>query len=121
MKALWVTAVVVCYISLGMASDLGILRGAIRDSKGAPAGGVWVHVVELTWNTQTRLPMVRAEKTTFSDVNGTYSLSLEPGLYDVFFSSPTISPAAKKVFVNANRETVLSPKVKYDKLTEYPE
>ena len=101
-------------------SDTGTLRGTVRDPDGAVFDGVQVHVV--LWGAGiTRKMTVVAEDTSFTDGSGNYSFHLAPGTYDIFFSSPTISPVAKKVIVNANRETVVSPKVKYDKLTRFIE
>jgi hypothetical protein len=58
---------------------------------------------------------------TYTDDHGSFSFTLEPGVYDIFISYPPFSPVAMKIMVNAGKESVFSPELKYDPLIHFVE
>jgi Carboxypeptidase regulatory-like domain len=108
------------FVAALSALDKAMLKGRVKDPNGATLAGVFIHAQQWVlafpsdWS-------VADEKTTYTDARGQYVLELPPGTFDVFFSSPGLSPIAKKVEVKAGKSTVFSPTMKYDRLTKFVE
>jgi hypothetical protein len=101
-------------------SALGTLKGVVTESTGA---GVPAYIKIVQWGPDdTRRfgpPTVTHEKAVYADSDGKFSIQLKPGEYDVFIAYLVFSPFAKKVKVEAEKETVLSPRLKFDRLTKF--
>jgi len=106
--------------ALSQTSALGTLKGVVSEFSGA---GVPALIKIMQWGPDdTRRfgpPAVTDEKMVYADSDGRFSIDLKPGEYDVFIAFPAFSPFAKKVKVEPGKETVLSPKLKFDRLTKF--
>jgi hypothetical protein len=93
----------------------GILRGVIRDVNGAVVPGA--RVVIQSWKSD----MKDSGRVTYTidpilvtDSRGEFSSRLERGRYDVFVSYPIFLPRAKRIQIEANKETVLDIELEDD-------
>ena len=102
-------------------SSLGTLKGVVNDSVGSTIYGALIKVVQWRPDVTRRFePLtVTDEKSVYADSDRRFSIAQKPGHYDVFIAAPGFSPFAKKVNVETGKETVLSPKLKFDRLTKF--
>jgi hypothetical protein len=114
-------AIIVLVSCASYGGEFGTLKGTVRDPTGAVMSGVLIRVEHWGLNPSTHKFIVDDEKTMYTDGKGGYSLELPPGAYDIFFSSAAFSPVARKVEVKGGKVTLLSPKMKYDRLTKFVE
>ena|ERR1035438_187475 len=102
------------------AADAGYLKGTATDQSGAVIDHVLVRVEHWGLDPSTHHCVVD-DKTVYTDEKGEYSLELPAGVYDIFFSSAAFTPVAKKVEVKGGKITLLSPNMRYDRLTKFVE
>jgi hypothetical protein len=93
----------------------GTLRGVVHDINGAVVPGV--RVVIQGWKSDmknTGRVTYTIESALLTDSKGEFSSSLQSGRYDVFVSYPILLPIAKRVKIEANRETTVELELKDD-------
>jgi hypothetical protein len=95
----------------------GTLKGVVTDQEGAPLDGTLIRAEY--WGVDARHhPVLKADKSSYTDSEGRFSFTLEPGTYDIFVSSLAFSPVAKKVEIEARKEIQYNPELSIDPLTE---
>jgi hypothetical protein len=100
------------------AFDSGTLKGVVTDSAGAVIPGALVRVER--WKTNdARQFFLANEIPMYTGTNGEFSRLLPPGIYDVFISGALFSPVAKKVKIESNKVTMVSPQLQYDPLIDF--
>jgi len=114
-KPFWlcVLAIFLNGASFAAATD-GTLRGVVTDLSGAVIQNVAVKVVH--WDTSGSATM-KEYSLLKTGADGRYSIDLEPGVYDIFFSFTVFSPVAVKVKVEAGKTLDFDTKLKLDRLT----
>jgi len=91
----------------------GTLKGVVTDQTGAAVDGILIR--KENWGVDARQhPMIKGETSSYTDLEGRFSLTLAPGVYDVFISSSSFSPIAKRVDVKAGNETAYNPQLSLD-------
>ncbi len=94
-----------------------MLRGRVTDEAGAILSGAFIHIhwdptgggIGLHSNPDpSGYVLVRAGS------DGTFTVKLKSGFYDVMFSMAAFSPVCKRIRVKENRTLELSPKLKVD-------
>jgi hypothetical protein len=101
------------------ASTMGVLRGVVTDSTGATIPGAVISIQG--WTVQGGHQTPRDQLLVRTDSQGKFSVPLHAGLYDIFVSYPICSPFAKKIRIMGGKETILSPELSFDPLTEWVE
>ena len=107
----------VCY---SHAFDLGIVKRMVTDPDGAAADGVLVHIVHWKFEAGTR-KIVLEQRDVHTGEKGRYLIELQPGEYDIFFSSAMFRPIAIKTQVEKRKVIALSPRMKFGKQTKFIE
>ncbi len=96
-------------LSLGISKNSpdGTLTGVITDPVGAIVQGVTIRVQH--WKFDKNFD-ARAECDVllYSDKSGRFAIQLPPGVYDLFVTSPGMSPVAKEVEVKSGKRTILN-------------
>jgi len=96
-------------------SETSKLSGTVTDPEGGVISGAYIFVhwdpVALTSNVG-----IKADLRVQTDKDGTYSIDLPPGFYDVFVSAMSFTPSCHKVRIRAEQATVLNPKLKVDRV-----
>ena len=100
-------------------SEMGTLRGVVRDPAGAVVSGAMIRIVEWSIDQDTKHPIIISEKVLYSDRNGSFSAQLAPGLYDIFVSSCLFTPAAKKIRIEPAKVVVFEPELVFDPLIQF--
>lgn len=106
----------------GAGPATGTLQGTVRDETGAVHRGAMIAVQH--WDLVGRplpRPVPIINPIVCTDSEGRFSIQLAPGLYDVFISFFGMSPFAKKVKIEAAKETTLDCELPFDPLTEWIE
>lgn len=93
--------------------------GAVVDSEGAVIAGA--HVV-IHWdpsgsNYLKDNPGIKQDMILTTDANGSFSLDLPPGFYDVFVSSISFSPYCEKVRIKGDTSQRFKAKLKLSPVT----
>jgi hypothetical protein len=115
------SSLALCLLAVSsFAADAGKLKGTVTDQSGAVSDHVLVRVEHWGLDPSTH-HFVVDEKTAYTGWKGEYSFELPAGVYDIFFSSGPFSPVAKKVEVKGGKVTLLSPSMRYDRLTKFVE
>jgi hypothetical protein len=98
--------------------ESGTLRGVVHDVNGAVVPGA--RVVIQSWKSD----MKNSGRVTYTidpvlvtDSRGEFSSRLERGRYDIFISYPIFLPKAKRIEIEANKETTLDFELKDDPRT----
>ena len=112
--------ITLCMVTFSQASASGILTGVVTDPVGAVLPGTLIRI-ERWGSDASKHPVIENEFSVYTDAKGQFSIELVPGLYDVFVSSPTFSPVAKKVNVDAGGRTLFSPQLRFDPLIKFVE
>jgi hypothetical protein len=94
----------------------GTLKGVVRDEVGAVIEGTLVRIV--SWRLDDKRKTVETEMAVHTDANGQFKFELAPGIYDLFVSNADFSPAAKQLRLEAGRETVFNPKLKFGRFVK---
>lgn len=94
----------------------GTLKGVVTDDTGAPLDGVLIRTEY--WGVAQGHTVLKEDKSSYNDLEGRFSFTLAPGTYDIFVSSFAFSPVAKKVKVEAGKETQYNPELSIDPMTE---
>jgi hypothetical protein len=103
------------FVQFCAAADKGVLKGRVTDPTGAVVAGAMVRLEE--WR-RVGGKFVAHDTLLYSKEDGSFSYELLPGVYDVFVSARAFAPVAKKIEVEPGRDSVFSPKMRYDKLTK---
>jgi hypothetical protein len=99
---------IVLLASLGSGpAPTGTLRGVVRDPSGAVIPGAAILVQHWKRATSTSRPAPSIEPYVYADPQGSFSVHLAPGGYDVFISYPAFSPSAKEVIIEPSKVTPL--------------
>jgi hypothetical protein len=103
--------IVVCLILSVTAtpSESSVLKGVVTDTvEGAPIPGAYVLVHRsLGGNADARVPVQR---------DGTFSLNLSPGFYDVFVTAVGFSPTCTKVELRQGKTELYNPRLEMSKI-----
>ena len=94
---------------------VGTLKGVVHDVNGAVVPGV--RVIIQSWKSymkNTGRVTYTIESALLTDSKGEFSSPLESGRYDIFVSYPILLPKAKRVKIEANRETRVDFELKDD-------
>jgi hypothetical protein len=95
-----VASIWVISIFAASAPDGSRIEGTVSDPTGAGLKGALVLVhwdpVGSSVGLRTNVGIAQ-DLTTFTDVNGRFSVALPPGFYDVLFCASAFSPKAKKI------------------------
>ena len=95
------------------------LKGAVNDSSGTPIGGalLFIHwdpagsTVGLKDNIGIKADLaIRTEK------DGTFTVDLPPGFYDVFAASPAFTPSCRKARIKAGQSVEITFRMNADPL-----
>jgi hypothetical protein len=91
----------------------GVLKGRLADSAHAPLNHAFIlaHV----HNSGSAGEVVPLE------INGSFSVELSPGFYDLFISSPGFSPTCGQISVEAGKTAVYSAELKVSTLVNSPD
>jgi hypothetical protein len=116
-KLFWLCVLTIFINGSSFAADTdGTLRGVVTDLTGAVIPNVAVRVVH--WDTsEVGNATVKEYSALKTGADGRYSVDLEPGVYDIFFSFPIFSPVAMKVKVEAGKTLDFDTTLKLDRLT----
>ncbi len=128
-NAICVCALTLCFCYRGSSAsgtedNNGTLHGVVMDFTGAVVPRAVIRVQH--WVRENgHFPTLKKEDwSARTDQNGSYTVTLKPGIYDVFVSfSPfsIFSPVAKKVKIEAGKPAEFSPKLEVDPLEKYVE
>jgi hypothetical protein len=96
-----------------------VLKGAVRDSSGSPISGVMVFIhwdsagstVGLTSNVG-----IKPDLNTRTKDDGTFTVELPPGFYDVFVAETAFTPVCRKVRIKPGGEVDTTFRMKPDPL-----
>jgi Carboxypeptidase regulatory-like domain len=119
-KLLLCLALITGGVALGSPATEGTLSGRITDPAGAAVAEVSVRIQHWEADKLHRFA-VTEDSLLKTDMDGRYSLNLNPGLYDVFVTFPSFLPVAKRVKVEAGKVTDFSPKLEFDRTTTFVE
>jgi hypothetical protein len=100
----------------------GLLQGTVRDATGAVLPGAVIFVQR--WKLRNHSldhPLAQIGPSVYADSQGRFSLRLPPDVYDVFVAYPTFAPYAKRVKIEAGKNTVLDCELPFDHLTRWVE
>jgi carboxypeptidase family protein len=104
----------VCQLSAqAQAPTPGTVKGVVTDPAGAVLEGALIRIV--SWGPDDRRKIVESEMAVHTDANGQYRFEVAPGVYDVFVSDSAFSPVTKQVNVEAGKEMVFNPKLKFSR------
>ncbi len=96
----------------------GTLRGMVHDVNGAVVPGA--RVIIQSWKADMRNSgrvTYTIDPVLVTDSRGEFSSRLERGRYDIFISYPIFLPKAKRIEIEANKETALDFELKDDPQT----
>ena len=108
-----------CFCSGGWrAESSGTLHGVVMDFPGAVIPNASIRVEH--WELEARFPPTpQGDSLVTASQDGSYAMSLKPGLYDVFVSFANFSPVAKKVKVEAGKRSEFTLKLELDPITKF--
>jgi hypothetical protein len=90
------------------------LSGVVRDPSGA--GLDQAVVVVQQWGTDSRHhPRPDSPVSVQPDLQGRYSITLTPGVYDVLVSCPFCSPQVKQVKLKPGKDLQFNPELKFSR------
>jgi len=97
------------------APETGSLKDVVSDEYGAvvPRASILIqHWIRLDEGKPHWVPV--SEPAAYTDAEGRFSIQLVAGVYDVFVSTPGLSPFAKKIKIKARKVTKLDSKLRCD-------
>ncbi|MEP7364538.1 MAG: carboxypeptidase-like regulatory domain-containing protein [Acidobacteriota bacterium] len=95
------------------------LQGVVADSEG---GAIANAIVRIHWDPASPRLQARNVVTKQEDIvvqtaeDGSYSVNLAPGFYDIFVTSTAFEPAATKVRTLSGKTSTFSSKLKFSKI-----
>jgi hypothetical protein len=100
-------------------SNLGTLKGHVKDPSGAALAHAIVRLACWTVPAGTKALVAQTEKITYTDTNGNFAMQVTAGVCDVIVSGPAYSPVAKKVKIEAGKDVTFNPNLHFDRLTQF--
>lgn len=98
------------------ASATGVIKGTVTDPSGAVVTGTLIRIV--SWGRSYLGKAPESDMAVYADTNGQFKFELAPGIYDLFVSSPGFTPVAKQLKLEAGKETVFNPKLKFGRFVK---